>query len=135
MLAKNPDERYATAADLLVDMRAVQRAVAHPAALPTRDDSTRGARGWIARNKGKIFVAALGLLLIISIGLLPQVRQRFHWFDKAIAGPKNVAVLPFQAIGGAPETQAFSDGITGALPAQLPQLTATPPLPVDPRRD
>src|SRR5437899_122325 len=135
MLAKNPDERYATAADLLVDMRAVQRAVAHPAALPTRDDSTRGARGWIARNKGKIFVAALGLLLIISIGLLSQVRQRFHWFDKAIAGPKNVAVLPFQAIGGAPENQAFSDGITEALTVKLMQLTATHQLQVAPGRE
>ncbi|PYU14282.1 MAG: hypothetical protein DMG29_10030 [Acidobacteria bacterium] len=135
MLAKNPDERYATAADLLVDLRAVQRAVAHPAALPTRDDSARGARGWITRNKGKIFVAALGLLLVISIGLLPQVRQRFHWFDKAIAGPKNVAVLPFQAIGGAPENQAFSDGITEALTVKLTQLTATHQLQVAPGRE
>src|SRR2546427_1860746 len=134
MLAKDPDERYATAADLLVDLRVVQRAVAHPAALPARDDSTSGARGWITRNKGKIFVAALGLLLIISIGVLSQV-QRFHWFDKAIAGPKNVAVLPFQAIGGAPEDQAFSDGITEALTVKLTQLTATHQLQVAPGRD
>ncbi|HLB89643.1 MAG TPA: serine/threonine-protein kinase, partial [Terriglobales bacterium] len=134
MLAKDPDERYATAADLLVDLRVVQRAVAHPAALPARDDSTSGARGWITRNKGKIFVAALGLLLVISIGLLSQV-QRFHWFDKAIAGPKNVAVLPFQAIGGAPEDQAFSDGITEALTVKLTQLTATHQLQVAPGRE
>ena len=135
MLAKNPDERYATAADLLVDLRAVQRTVTYPTPLPARDDSTSGARGWITRNKGKIFVAALGLLLVISIGLLSQVRQRFHWFDKAIAGPKNVAVLPFQAIGGAPENQAFSDGITEALTAKLTQLTATHQLQVAPGRE
>src|SRR3989449_430132 len=135
MLAKNPDERYATAADLLVDLRAVQRTVTYPTPLPARDDSTSGARGWITRNKGKIFVAALGLLLVISIGLLSQVRQRFHWFDKAIAGPKNVAVLPFQAIGGAPENQAFSDGITEALTVKLMQLTATHQLQVAPGRE
>src|SRR5437899_1953433 len=41
MLAKNPDERYATAADLLVDLRAVQRTVTYPTPLPARDNSTR----------------------------------------------------------------------------------------------
>ena len=34
MLAKDPTERYATAADLLVDLRALQRAQVHPAWLP-----------------------------------------------------------------------------------------------------
>jgi len=72
---------------------------------------------------------------VISIGLLSQVRQRFHWFDKAIAGPKNVAVLPFQAIGGAPENQAFSDGITEALTVELTQLTAAHQLQVAPGRE
>ena len=80
MLAKDPAERYATAADLLVDLRVVQRTVAYSAPSPARDDSTRAVRGWVTRNKGKIFVAALGFLLLIGIGLLPQVRQRFHWF-------------------------------------------------------
>ncbi len=135
MLAKNPDERYATAADLVVDLRAVHRAVAYPAPLPARDDSTRAARGWITHNKGKIFVAALGFLLVIGIGLLSQVRQRFHWFGRVTPGPRNVAVLPFQAIGGAPENQAFSDGITEALTVKLTQLTATHQLQVAPGRE
>src|SRR2546422_5312917 len=135
MLAKDPAERYATAADLLVDLRVVQRTVAYSDPSPARDDSTRAVRGWVTRNKGKIFVAALGFLLLIGIGLLPQVRQRFHWFGRVTAGPKNLAVLPFQAIGGAPENQAFSDGITEALTVKLTQLTATHQLQVAPGRD
>jgi len=44
-------------------------------------------------------------------------------------------VLPFQAIGGAPENQAFSDGITEALTVKLTQLTATHQLQVAPGRE
>jgi serine/threonine protein kinase len=97
MLAKDPTQRYATAADLLVDLRAVEHAVAYPATLPPSALPTPRTK---SRSWG---LAALTVLAVAGLGLLPQVRQRFNWFGhSAVAGPKNLAVLPFRAIGGAP---------------------------------
>ena len=138
MLAKDPAERYATAADLLVDLRTFERAGAYPAtplprALPgkARGDGSRLGRRWV-------LPATLALLLVAVIGfLLPNV---WRWpFRRSsgpvLAGPKNLAVLPFQAIGGQPENQAYSDGITETLTTHLTQLTATHALQVVPARE
>jgi serine/threonine-protein kinase len=132
MLVKNPAERYGTAADLLVDLRAVQRAQAHPGrAVPAPRVLTAPRRKteWWA-------LAAVGALLLVVAGSLPQVRRQFHWFSpRAVVGPKNLAVLPFQAIGGGPENQAYSDGMTETLTAKLTQLTAAHQLQVVPARE
>ncbi len=132
MLAKNPAERYSTAADLLVDLRAVQRGWALPgraAAAPRVLLAPRRKTEWWA-------LAAVGVLLLVVVGSLPQVRRQFHWFSRsAVAVPKNLAVLPFQAIGGGPENQAYSDGMTETLTAKLTQLTATHQLQVVPAHD
>lgn len=135
MLAKGPGERHATAADLLVDLRAEQRAAAYPAA-PT-PAGARVARAPAPRQKRYVVIAAMGAALVVAAGLLPQVRQRLNWFAPAPveAGAKNLAVLAFQAIGGAPENQAYSDGLTETLTAKLTQLTATHNLQVVPARE
>jgi len=135
MLAKDPGERYATAADLLVDLRAAERAVAQPALTPSRalPGSPRVGQRWLRRRW--ILPAALGVFLIAVIGLdVPK-----QWYQRigglgapALAGPKNLAVLPFQAIGGSLENQAYCDGITANLTASLTQLTATHALQVVP---
>lgn len=141
MLAKNLDERYATAADLVVDLHAVQRAVAYPARArvsPRAPGLGAALEQWGARFRAAKWwglAAATAVLLVAAIGLLPNVRQRFHRFDKAIAGPRNLAVLPFQAIGGAPENQAFCDGITATLTAKLTQLTVAHQLQVAPGQE
>ncbi len=125
MLAKDPAERYATAADLLVDLRAVQRDVAYPGSLPPRAPAE--PRVPASRTRWTL-AAAVGVLLVAAAGwMIPSVRHQWsRWFGAAVlAGPKNLAVLPFQAIGGSPENQAYCDGITETLTANLTQLTAT----------
>jgi tetratricopeptide (TPR) repeat protein len=127
MLAKDQAERYATAADLLVDLRAVQRVGPYPAPLPPRALSAPRRGKWWA------LAAAVGVLLVVGIGLLPKMHRPDRWFGpRVVAGPKVLAVLPFQAIGGAPENQAYSDGITGTLTAQLTWLTPAHALQVVP---
>ncbi|MFY9585147.1 MAG: tetratricopeptide repeat protein [Candidatus Acidiferrales bacterium] len=138
MLAKDPAERYATAADLLVDLRAFEHAGAYPAtplprALPSKPQVDRGRHG-----KRWVLLAVLALLLVAVIGfLLPNA---WRWSSRqsgarVLVGPKNLAVLPFQAIGGQPENQAYSDGITETLTTHLTQLTATHALQVVPARE
>jgi tetratricopeptide (TPR) repeat protein len=127
MLAKDRAGRYATAADLLVDLRAVQRFGPYPAPLPPR------ALPAPHRKKSWALAAAVGVLLVVGIGLLPKMHLPGRWFGpRVVAGPKVLAVLPFQAIRGAPENQAYSDGITGTLGAQLMRLTQAHALQVVP---
>ncbi len=143
MLAKEPAERYATAADLLVDLRAVQRAVTYPTRAGA--EPSAAAPGTLPAPRGKfpltrpaLLAVTIGILLITGTALLlPKLRDRgFRWSAlPAFPGPKNLAVLPFQAIGGAPENQAYSDGITETLAAKLTQLTATHALQVVPARE
>jgi tetratricopeptide (TPR) repeat protein/TolB-like protein/predicted Ser/Thr protein kinase len=131
MLTKDPEGRYATAADLLVDLRAEQRALAYPvppgatpAGVPPDASKEREAvPRWKMPRWG--LIAATGVLLAAGIAGLPQVRRNFHWLAPVEVGSKNLAVLPFQAIGGGPENQVYSDGITETLTAKLTQLTAS----------
>jgi len=126
MLGKDPAERYATAADMLVDLRAVQRMLGMPVTLPTLVERLGSRRKWLAG-------AALVFIVTLAVGLSPPARR---WvsslFRPVLPDPKNLAVLPFRVIGGGPESQAFSDGITETLTAKLTQLTATHNLQVVP---
>ena len=131
MLAKDPAERYATAADLLVDLRAVQRGSAYPTRVPPGALPAVSNRRWM-------IAAIIGVLLAAGLGLLaPNLSDRWNrWLGRtAMASPRNLAVLPFQAIGGSPDNQAYCDGITETLTASLTQLTATHALQVVPARE
>jgi eukaryotic-like serine/threonine-protein kinase len=126
MLTKDPEGRYATAADLLVDLRAEQRALAYPAppdATPDVSKESEAVPRW--KMPRRRLIAAAGVLLAAGIAWLPIVRRNFHWLAPVEAGSKNLAVLPFQAIGGGPENQVYSDGMTETLTAKLTQLTAS----------
>ena len=112
-----------------MDLRAVQRARAHPGQPVARVLAAP------RRKTERWALAAVGVLLLAVVGLLPQVRRQLPWFGSAVAVPKNLAVLPFQAIGGGPENQAYSDGITETLTAQLTKLTAAHELQVVPAHE
>lgn len=121
MLAKNPVERYATARDLLADLRACS--------LPRRGRARTLLRArW--RTAGAIGVLVV-LLLFAVLG--PVRRQLRDWLGGIGVPPeKNLAVLPFAAVGGDPKTAAFGDGLTETLTAKLTQLTDRYPLQVVP---
>lgn len=125
MLAKSPEERYATAADLLVDLRAVQHEAGHlsisPIQLPTRRWLKTAARLGIA-----LVVVALVLLALSAVS-----RHWKPWLDiSELPVKKNLAVLPFAAAGSDADARAFSQGLTETLTAKLSQLTDRYPLQV-----
>ncbi len=130
MVAKDPGERYASAADLLVDLRGVQRSFSHPGVLPavpargsaSREAPRRGAAEPAPRNRKYAVVGGI-LLLLAVIAVVAQ--KHFHWFRPVSAGPRNLAVLPFETMGGGPEDKAYTDGMTETLTSKLTQLTAT----------
>jgi serine/threonine protein kinase/Tfp pilus assembly protein PilF len=126
MLAKDRNERYATAADLLVDLRALQ----HPSAervLPKSNATWRVP-------KITLGVAVLIVMGALVFSLVPQARRPFEKWLGALPIPREklVVVLPFALVNSDAQTTPFSDGLTETLTAKLSELSLTPPLQVIP---
>ncbi len=117
MLAKSPAERYPTAADLVVDLRALQRGAAHPTGIGRR-----------ARSLGRLVALVFVFLVIATV--FPSVHQHWReWLGRPdLPETKNLAVLPFTSdVAGA---RAYSEGLAETITAKLAQLTDRYPLQV-----
>ncbi len=128
MLAKDPDDRYATAADLLVDLRALQRSKREP--FPSRPVP----RAWLKPQRPAITTGVAIVMLAVLVSAFPWARQRFKsWLGiHPVPREKLVAVLPFTVVSSDTQATPFSDGLTETLTAKLAQLTVDPTLQVVP---
>ena len=126
MLAKNPNDRYATAAEVLVEARALQRSLREPS--PLR--ALRRATPALSIALGSIAILTIAILAVV----FPQAREKLEtWFGtNPLPREKLVAVLPFTVMSGDATEKAFSDGLTETLTAKLTQLTVDPTLQVVP---
>ena len=108
-LAPLPADRFGTAAELA-------RALAAPAATATVASSAKPSRR-------SFFAGATG----IALGFLLGLGVLFAWLRadsaKHAAGPKLLAVLPFENLGR-PEDEYFADGITDEVRGKLATLPA-----------
>lgn len=162
MLAKRPDERYATAADLVVDLRALAR---ETDGLPADTSDSREMAGLPAPSKGKIaslarssmfsrgtarraeahgvarefraaalVMLALLIVVIASLAAIPAVRGRVSgWLGIAqVPHRKYVAVLQFRAVQTDPQAASFTAGLSDTVTAKLTQLTGGATLQVVP---
>jgi len=119
MLAKRAEQRYSSAAELLADLRLLQTGSA--GSLPTLATAGREQRRQAA-------IALLAVLLLgAGLASIPRVRaQVSRWLRIAqVPQDRELAVLPFEVVGGDPSAQAFGDGLTETLTAKLTQLTAS----------
>ena len=125
-LAKDPADRYADAGQLTADLESVSSggALVH-ADRPRRHRQRR----WVLGTAVVIAALILGSVALIKLGILRLPAK------EAIPAEKGLVVLPFRAIGGGPEEQAFCDGVTDTLTAKLTQLTATNALTVVPANE
>lgn len=119
-LAKEPEKRYASAADLARDLRAAQNdLVLQPAAR--------------RRTRRAILLTAL----LVALATLAVLAPLFFWKRPGLTPgsriqQKHLAVLPFRAIGGRAEDQAYGEGLTETLSAKLTMLTVAHQLQVAP---
>ncbi len=125
MLSKRPQDRYATAADLLVDLRRLERGQQGRPLEPRRP--------WARRRW-----AAAGVLVVAlaAAWFTPPVQE---WVLCAVGycpvpAEKNLVVLPFRVIGEG-QDQFYCDGLTDTVTAKMTQLTLSPGLQVSPARD
>jgi serine/threonine protein kinase/tetratricopeptide (TPR) repeat protein len=115
MMAKNREDRYATAADLDVDLRLLSRSAQLQHARPRQIPK-------------KFLVLMTGVVLIAALGFLarnPRVQERAKTLLGVAHVPRQklLAILPFRALEGDVQTASFTDGLTATLTTKLTQLT------------
>ncbi len=122
MLSKDPAERHATADAVVVELGGARAA---PAAL----DRTLWRRA--TRT-----LAAVATMIALAFAVPSVRRATERWLALAgfVATP-SLAVLPFTAADGDPETQAYAAGLSEALASDLTLLTRDHDLQVAPMRD
>ncbi len=112
LLAKAPQDRYATAAELRDALRAVREGAREPAAPPPVPFAQ-------ARILGVPFIAfaSLSIVILLSIAI-------FGWppWSRRAQASHYLAIVPFENLGDDPKVQSFSLGLTGALQARLASL-------------
>ena len=128
MLAKDPAQRYSTAADLAVDLHALELTLTLSGARVIRQlpvARRRRAMPWAA-----LIVAAF----LVAMAVYTPARQQLKiWLGiSLVPHMKQVAVLPLSIVGGDVQTAAFGAGLTETLTAKLTQLTGDPSLQVVP---
>ena len=115
-LEKNPEERYQSVHDMLIDLRRLRRDMAVPSE-PSKPAVISKGSGRITR----FWPLAVGFVLIVLLAVinLPRI---FTSSEKAsVHDRKMLVVLPFRNLG-APEDEYFSDGITDAITARLTRI-------------
>ena len=142
-MAKEPAQRYASAQELLDDLRSVREGITPTGllrAVPQGGQTSSDSKGW--RNKKKWLVATAVLVLaVLSAGVYRQLQSN-HRLRAALnlsglsslvsTAPVHLAVLPFTPASNDPGSSAFCNGLTETLTAKLTQLSGNYPLQVVP---
>ena len=104
-LEKEPDARYQSARELLVDLKNLKRDTESGAVAATTPSRS---------NRLPALAAGALVLLAASIG--------FFWFSDDSEQIDSLAVLPFENGSGDPEAEYFSDGVTESIISSLSKI-------------
>ena len=125
MLAKDPEQRIASASQLSADLRNLTSPE-----LLTPPPALRQSQRW---RLSIATVAIFALVIVLLAGAVIGRRQIEHWLNaREIPKQKYLAVLPFNSSAGDANTRAFSAGLTESLAVRLKQLQLGYPLQVVP---
>ena len=110
-MAYEPADRYATVEEVWAELNG------------ERTEKDKGAFGL-----GRRTLAAIAVALVAVIGLTAWLeRERIYRLFHPLPGPKHIAVLPFESIGGDADAKAFADGMGETLTSKLTQLGSEQP--------
>jgi TolB-like protein/tetratricopeptide (TPR) repeat protein len=112
-LAKSPDERYQSAADLVADLRSIQRVlVASGQGFPQPRPRVR---------KRTVAAAILLGVAVLAVAAALVTRHFLSAGSGKTSERKMLAVLPFENLGS-PDQEYFADGITDEITGRLASI-------------
>jgi tetratricopeptide (TPR) repeat protein/predicted Ser/Thr protein kinase len=125
MLAKDPAGRYPTAAELAAELNLIERGTA--SGIVTAQTAWVRMQRLSGRRMRRAAMALVVLAVLAGLAAVRPVRQRVEgWLGiTSVPGQKQIAVLPFAALGGGPAQKAFAYGLTETVTARLNELSAT----------
>ncbi len=125
-LAKDPDQRFQSAMEMASALRNIRDAESRqtkiattfPNAVQTSTLVHTTTQGVHRRSRWKLVAAAIGVALILAAA------GAYFAFHKALPEQKQIAVLPFEIIGGQGDQamRAMADGLVETLTAKLSQV-------------
>jgi len=127
-LAKNPAERYQTAAELAADLSRLQPGEAQSENTATigtgalrqyRESASRSMLAQQARRPLSYWIVPAVVLVAAALAI-PLIRQRI--FVPAGPSEKHIAVLPFKVLGTSAADEALADGVMETLTGRLSNL-------------
>jgi eukaryotic-like serine/threonine-protein kinase len=132
-LEKEPVNRYQSAGELAMALRRLGR----EQHWDSIGGEVSGGRKWssLLSDRKRVFgITVVAVALLTALAFFGPLREEFRSRTDASTLPraKQVAVLPFNVVGGDPQTAAFGAGLTETLTAKLTQLTGDPSLQVVP---
>src|SRR6202521_5044290 len=141
LLMKNPEERYTTSADLIAELRAIQRGEEIPAGKTGTPKENK-----LDRRRIALVVGAGALMAATALASYRPLRTIFVSSAKKITSAAPVvphtlphtdvvAVLAFQVIEGNPALTALGQGLVEAIATKLGRLTEARSLQVIPARN
>jgi len=134
LLSKLPENRYQTAEELLIDLKAIKQHV--ETGIPVElIKSQVSVADYISQSKTQIetaipkkrkrnrIIAVTGVLLLLIGAFIFKGKDVFNYFGiELIPSVKHIAVLPFEVIGGNADDQAFAAGLVETMTSKLSQL-------------
>jgi TolB-like protein/Flp pilus assembly protein TadD len=115
-LAKDPNRRYQTMKDLVVDLRSTKDLLVSGPTVPVASSLRR--KRWLL----PLGLAGLGALAFVTGYTILYRDSAPTEQQKPVAEPKRVAVLPFENLGP-PDEAYLADGITDEIRARLAGLS------------
>jgi len=140
-LSKKPENRYASADEMLRDLEAARAEIISSPAAPSEPTLTRAITprelkqymqnaatpSWttgISKKTKWLLLGSFGLLFAaMAAFLLPPIRERFAGLAYA-SSEKHIAVLPFTNSGNDPEYQTVADGLMDSMTNRISNLEA-----------
>ncbi len=112
-LEKTPDERYQTTADLIADLKHIQRTISQSITPTSQLKQTH-----VRKRKYWYRMAAAVITVLVAVGIylfiLPTQPSSTH--------KRTIAVLPFANLSGNQEDEYFTDGIMEDILTQLSKI-------------
>jgi serine/threonine protein kinase/Tfp pilus assembly protein PilF len=128
-LAKNKEERYQSATDLLNDLRLLKQSTESQQSISAQysfiDQNVKIKKTQLLKSryfKLIVILISLSVIVFLLFNYISQVNQNSQGELSLVPAEKHIAVLPFNVIGGSANDQSLAEGLGEIITSKLSQL-------------